>query len=75
MSRNNLAKIQISEKLKHIAFQGGWLKLGLFKNQIHPMKQREMTQMSRFDARDGIPAPSRGPRGPVPFPTLVEHCN
>ena len=33
MSRNTLAKIQISEKLKHIAFQGGWLKLGLFKTK------------------------------------------
>lgn len=44
LSRNNLAKIPISEKVKHIAC--GWLKLDLFKNQIQPMKQREMPQMS-----------------------------
>lgn len=46
LSRNNLAKIPISEKVKHIAFHGGWLKLDLFKNQIQPMKWREMPQMS-----------------------------
>lgn len=46
LSRNNLAKSPISEKVKHIAFHGGWLKLDLFKNQIYSMKQREMPQMA-----------------------------
>lgn len=46
LSRNNLAKIPISEKVKRIAFYGGWLKLYLFENQMLPMKQREMPQTS-----------------------------